>query len=63
MKNKHGIEIEVGTVVVVPDPEENDIWTHSFQATVTDIIRNNLIVEDQDSDFFEVEADRIEEIV
>ena len=63
MKNKHGLEIEVGTEIIMPDPEPNDIWQHSFTASVTDIISDkNIIVEDQDADMFEIDPNRIEEL-
>ena len=62
MKDKHGKELKIGAQVVVPDPEPDDIWSHSFVATVVDPIERfgTVIVEDQDSDMFEVAADRLE---
>ena len=60
MKDKNNIEIEVGQTVIVPDPERADIWQHSFQATVADIVGETVIVADADSDFFEVDGKRLE---
>jgi len=48
-------------VVTVPDPIGDDIHNHEFQGTVADILDNgNVIVEDGDSDFFEIESYRLE---
>lgn len=57
MKNT---DIPIGTLVELPDPTGDDIWMHSFQATVVDYRGENLIVEDQDSDFYEIEPNRVE---
>lgn len=48
--------------VLMPEPNETDVWVYgNFVAYVNDILDNgNLIVEDGDSDFFEVEANRVE---
>ena len=47
--------------VLVPDPISDDIHNHEFQGTIADILDNgNVIVEDGDSDFFEIEAYRLE---
>ena len=55
---------EVGDEVEVGAPKTDaDIWTHSFVGHITDIIENMdceviYIIEDQDSDFYEMERDR-----
>jgi len=61
MFDKNGNIIEVGDEVIVPDPNSSDYHTHSFVGTVADILveRGTAIVEDQDSDFFEIECGRL----
>jgi hypothetical protein len=61
MLDKTGRYLEVGQDVLVPDPNDSDIHTHSFVGYVNDILedRGTVIVEDGDSDFFEIEADRV----
>jgi hypothetical protein len=53
---------KVGDTVRVADAKrKNSIWQFAFNGTVTDIRDNgNLIIEDQDSDFYEVEPDELE---
>ena len=59
--DKNGIELEVMQHVLVPDPISDDIHNHEFTGTVADILDNgNVVVEDGDSDFFEIEAYRLE---
>jgi hypothetical protein len=60
--DKNGKEITTGIHVIMPEPNKNDVWIYGeFVAYVNDILDNgNLIVEDGDSDFFEVEANRVE---
>ena len=62
MFDKNGNIIGVGDEVVVPDPNDTDIHNFSFVGRVADILveRGTAIIEDQDSDFFEVECDRLE---
>ena len=61
MLDKNGNLLEVGQDVVVPNPNGSDIHHHSFIGYVNDILeaRGTVIVEDQDSDFFEIEAERL----
>lgn len=61
MLDKNGFLLEVGQNVVVPDPNDSDIHNHSFVGYVNDILedRETAIIEDGDSDFFEIEADRL----
>jgi hypothetical protein len=55
---------ELGEAVTVKEPmNDNDRWIHSFVGHVTDIIKRDgeettYIIEDQDSDMFEMERDR-----
>ena len=59
--DKNGVKLEVMQIVNVPDPIADDIHNHEFQGTVADILDNgNVIVEDGDSDFFEIEGYRLE---
>lgn len=61
MIDRKGNLLEVGQGVHVPDPNESDIHNYAFYGTVVDILedRETVIVEDQDSDFFEIEGDRL----
>lgn len=56
-----GQQVEVGQSVNVPEPDDTDIHSHEFIGTVTDILpeRGTIIVEDGDSDFFEIEVERL----
>jgi hypothetical protein len=55
---------ELGEAVTVKEPmNDDDRWIHSFIGTVVDIIKRDgeettYIIEDQDSDMFEMERDR-----
>ncbi len=62
MLDRNGFLLEVGQDVNVPDPNDSDIHNHSFIGYVIDILedRGTAIVEDQCSDFFEIETDRLE---
>jgi hypothetical protein len=58
--DKNGVQITVDCEVEVPMPNENDIHHHSFVGIVADILHDGMvIVEDQDSDFFKIEANRL----
>jgi len=61
MFDKNGNILDVGDEVIVPDPIASDLHNFSFIGHVTDILvdRGTAIVEDQDSDFFEIECDRL----
>ena len=57
----NGKEINHGDEVLMPEPNGTDIHNHDFVGYVNDILDNgNIIVEDGDSDFFEIEANRVE---
>ena len=62
MKDKNGKLLEVGQHVIVPDPNETDIHNFSFVGYLNDILeeRGTCIIEDGDSDFFEIECERLE---
>jgi len=61
MKDKNGKVIEVCDEVEVPDPNDTDIHNYSFVGTVADLFpeEGTVMVEDQDSDFYEIEANRV----
>jgi len=61
MLDKNGNLLEIGQDVTVPDPNSNDIYLYSFVGYVNDILedRGTAIIEDQCSDFFEIEAERL----
>lgn len=59
--DKNGNQIKETSLVQVPEPNETDIHRNEFTGTVADIMDNgNVIVEDNESDFFEIEANRLE---
>jgi len=60
--DKDGKELKVGNHVIAPEPNESDIYNFGgWVGHITDILDNgNAIVEDADSDFFEIEANRLE---
>lgn len=62
MLDKKGFLLEVGQDVNVPDPNDSDIHNHAFIGYVNDILedRGTAIIEDGDSDFFEIETERLE---
>jgi len=61
MKDKNGKELKVGQNVQVPEPNDTDIHNFEFVGYITDIIEENntVIIEDGDSDFFEIESERL----
>jgi hypothetical protein len=61
MKDKNGKELQVGSQVMVPDPDPSDPWFHAFQGRVFKCLPDNfVIVKDQDDDVWTVEASRLE---
>ena len=61
MLDKHGNLLEKHQGVEVPDPNSSDMHQHSFVGTVIDVLedRGTAIVEDQCSDVFEIETERL----
>lgn len=62
-KDKKGTDIFYHSRVTMPDPDGTDIFTvGGFSATVEDVRdeSGNLVVIDQDGDFFEIEPYRVE---
>lgn len=51
---------ELGDLVLVPEPENDDIHTHNFIGTVQSIENGVATVEDEDGDCFDIEVDRLE---
>lgn len=62
MLDRKGKVLDIMDEVNVPDPNASDIHYHSFVGTVVDILedRGTAIVEDQESNFFEIETERLE---
>lgn len=57
------MKLTIGSQIVMPEPAGDDAWQiGGFVARVTDIIEKtgNVIVEDQDCDFFTIELERAE---
>ena len=52
---------QIGQSYIMPKPQADDAWHFSgFAARITDILETGMaIVEDQDSDFFTIELDRL----
>lgn len=62
MLDKNGIEIKIGAVIEVPEPDETDAHSHSFQGYVDGFRHGCVIVMDGDGDAFEVEPERLETV-
>ena len=62
MYDKNGKRFEVGQDVLVPEGNERDIHIFKFKGIVADLHTDTgfVIVEDQDSDFFSLEPERLE---
>lgn len=55
--SSHGFE--VGDEVQVPEPLTDDLYNHSFVGVIADFRGENAIVEDGDSNCYEIEIDRL----
>lgn len=56
--------LSVGDTVEIPDPTGRDLWNHSFQATIEEILEDlddsiYLRVVDGDGDWWEIDANRV----
>lgn len=64
--DKNGIEIETGSDVLVPEPNDTDIHNHEFQGVVKSFRTTSngtlVTVEDQAGDCFDIEPERLEVI-
>jgi len=62
MKDKNGKKLKAGQTVEVPEPMNDDVYNFEFRGYVVDILeeKGTVIVEDGDSDFFEIEGERLE---
>lgn len=61
-KSLDGIEIYIGATVILPEPNETDMWNHgNFSATVEDCDdqTGDLLVIDAEGDYWAVEPDRV----
>ena len=54
------MENQVGSFVLVPDPNESDIHNHEFLGVVVSIRGEYATVEDGDGDCFDIEIERLE---
>ena len=52
--------IELYETVTVPEPNNDDIWDHSFIGIVVAIYDDMTRVEDQEGNIFDVEINRLE---
>lgn len=51
---------KIGDTIIMPEPNDTDIWQYgNFSARIVDERNGNFVVEDQDSDFFEIEKNRV----
>jgi hypothetical protein len=62
MKDINGKELKVGQTVNVPEPMNDDIHSFEFIGYIADVFeeKGTVIVEDGESDFFEIEGNRLE---
>jgi len=60
MKDKNGRTIEVGMTVEVPEPSGNDIHNFEFRGSVNSFHDEYVTVEDMESNFFDIEPERLE---
>jgi hypothetical protein len=60
--DKNGIKICIGMSVLMPEPNETDIYIiGDWYGNVEDIFDNgNILVTDSEGDFYEIEGDRVE---
>lgn len=61
MLDINGKLLEIGDQVLMPEPNETDTYLYGgFYARVVDTNGEYLIVEDGDSDFFDIEPERVD---
>ena len=60
--SNQSIELEIGNIVEVPDPDETDIHNHSFVGTIIDFQNGYAVVEDGDDNTFDIESYRLTKI-
>ena len=59
MYDLFGDLIETGDLVDMPDPNESDLYNHSFEGIVIGFHDTYVTVEDQDGDCFDIEPERV----
>lgn len=52
--------LRIGDFVTVPDPQSDDLHTHSFDGVIVYMRDNLSTVEDQDGKCFEIETNRLQ---
>ena len=62
MKDKNGVEIDIGDEVEVPEPNSTDMYNNEFVGRVSDFRNDMVTVEDQDGDCWDIEPERLEVI-
>jgi hypothetical protein len=60
MKDKNGKEIKSGDSVEMPEPNETDMYIHSFVGFVKGFKDEFVTVEDSEGDCFDIEPERLE---
>jgi hypothetical protein len=59
-KDKNGVEIFIGDIVDVPDPNDTDLHNYAFSGTVDSFHKEFVTVKDGDGDYFDIEPERLE---
>jgi len=53
------MDLKIGDDVIVPEPYDTDNWRYSFSGTVIGLNKGYAQVEDQESNVFDIEPDRL----
>ena len=59
LRDSSGFPINQGDLVLVPEPDDTDIHSHSFSGYVKSFRNGNVIVEDMTDECFEIEPERL----
>jgi hypothetical protein len=53
-------KFSIGDSVIVPDPDNKDLWVNEFVGTIKDFSSGNIaVIEDQDGDCWDIEINRL----
>ena len=58
--DKNGKVLKVNDSVLMPEPNENDFYSHEFVGTIVDLDDNYAIVRDDEENCVSIESDRLE---
>lgn len=58
--DKNGDKLEIHDNIIMPEPEGDDEWRHSFAAWIIEINDDNIVVEDGDNDCWTIHPSRVE---